>query len=147
MKKSDWKKWHVNCRKKNIQGRIKDWRHMFEYQIQLVEKDDTYIPGLQILVDNPNFNLHLWYWGSWYHLFPTMTSCWWNQLDNLKKPRGNLVALYMYIKPLWVRIQVFQHPDSENHLGQIIIFRRPRFPWNKRSSLTKPPFWVRLGSL
>ena len=27
--------------------------------------------------------------------------------------------------------------------GQIIIFHQPRFPWNKGTSLTKPPFGVR----
>ena len=30
-----------------------------------------------------------------------------------------------------------------NISGQIIIFRQPRFPWNKGISLTKPPFGVR----
>ena len=30
-----------------------------------------------------------------------------------------------------------------NLSGQIIICHQPRFPWNKRTSLTKPPFGVR----
>ena len=34
--------------------------------------------------------------------------------------------------------------SRKNHVsGEIIIFHQPRFPWNKRISLTKPPFGVR----